>query len=488
MPHPVLMPKKGNSVEECVIVAWKVKEGDRVEAGQPLAEIETDKATFEVEAPAAGQVLKLLRAAGDLVPVLNTIAVLGEPGESYIGESALPVPPLPSGEGRGEGLGKGRVEGNALTTPTATAVQTPPPSSQPSPTAGGKRGNAVEGRGENRVGASAPLHPLPLGEGRGEGVCTGTGKLAASPRARHLAAETGVELKTLKGSGPGGRIIERDVAAAPRMSPLARAVAAEKGWIAPNHGAGDAGRVQAGDLVAPATAAGPEFEEFPLSGVRKRIAERMMASLQGSAQLTLSATANATALLKLRAGIKERGKELGLGAISINDMVNFAVVRTLLRHPGINGTLSGGVVRKYRTVHLAFACNTDKGLLVPVIPAAERLALSALAEAARQLAEAARTGAIEPDRLQGGTFTVSNLGQLGITSFTPVLNPPQVAILGVGGIEPRPVRQANGEVAFEDHLHLSLTIDHQVVDGWTAGLFLKDLKAAIEDFELLLVN
>jgi len=292
-------------------------------------------------------------------------------------------------------------------------------------------------------------------------------------------------------------VIERDVAAAatarPPLTPLAKAVAAETGKDAPETGTGVGGRVRAADLVegpAPGADVGVlpvEYEEVELTGIRKIIASRMHESLQKTAQLTINMTANAASLQTMRSRVKAQAETLGMPNITINDMILFAVSRTLLKHRGLNATMADGVYRTYGRVNLAFACNTPRGLMVPVLFNADRLSLEAISALAKDYAEQARAGSINPDLLNGGTITVSNLGILGVTDFTPVLNYPQVAILGVNGIRVVPVRR-DGEVVFEDHIGLSLTINHQVIDGWNAGLYLRDLCQAIENFGLLLMQ
>lgn len=452
MATPILMPKQGNTVEECVLLSWKVSAGDAVEKGQALGEIETDKATFELEAPEAGCILALLCKAGEAVPVLQTIAVIGKKGEDYSS--------LTSAAG-----------GTREKTPAPDAVNV------------------------NTTGPAAPASTSAAMPTTKSGESVGV-----SPRAKNLAQAKGVALDTCSGSGPGGRVIARDVEAASRMTPLARDLAA--GHDIPSSGSGLGGRVRSPDLIkspgtttaataaaAAETATVPpgDFEELKLSGIRKLIAERMYASLQNSAQLTLNTSAPATILLEYRRRLKAAPEQKGLPRLSINDMLLFVVSRVLKRHPDLNATLQGGIFRKHKSVHLGFACNTPRGLMVPVVRGAEKLSAADLADAVTDLAGKARDGKISPNDLQGGTFTVSNLGALGVTSFTPILNTPQVAILGVGAIELKPVRRED-KVIFEDHLNLSLTIDHQVIDGWQASLFLQELVGALTHFELWLTR
>jgi pyruvate dehydrogenase E2 component (dihydrolipoamide acetyltransferase) len=457
----VIMPKQGQSVETCAIVSWKKKVGDAVRLGEVICEVETDKATFEVESTAEGTLLAIFHEAGSDVPVLAPIAAIGAPGESV------------------ETLARGAE-------PAQAALTAQP--AQPAPASAALAVHAA---------AAAPA--------------LGGEEPPASPRARARAASRGVILAGLRGTGPGGRIIERDVDAAiaqgQPLTPAARAAAA--GASVSAEGTGIGGRVLAADVAAQGTAqvtaraaAAPATEasapgaplapgavtEIKVTGVRRLIAERMLASLQSTAQLTLNSSADARALLDLRGRFKESPETLGLREVTINDMVLFAVSRALLSHRDVNAHFSGDTIRQYADVHLAFATDTPKGLMVPVIRNAHSLSLRAISKEARRLAAACREGGIKLDEMQGGTFTITNLGGLGIESFTPVLNPPQVAILGVGSIAARPVIGAGGAASFVPHIGLSLTINHQVVDGAPGARFLQTLAGSLARLDLLLAQ
>ncbi|HEY9593044.1 MAG TPA: 2-oxo acid dehydrogenase subunit E2, partial [Spirochaetia bacterium] len=218
------------------------------------------------------------------------------------------------------------------------------------------------------------------------------------------------------------------------------------------------------------------------------IAERMLASLQGTAQLTMNTGADARALQELRRKFKESPEELGLRDVTINDMVLFAVSRALTQHPDVNATFTEGTIRQHTAVHLGFAVDTARGLMVPVIRNAHTFSLRDIAREAARLIKGCREGGVKPEELGGGTFTVTNLGAFGITSFTPVLNAPQVGILGVDTITPAPRIAADGSVSFVPHIGLSLTINHQVVDGAPGARFLQTLAGNIAGFDLLLAR
>lgn len=443
MATAVVMPKLGNTVESCILINWKKAVGDTIAEGEALCEIETDKATLEVESTAAGTVLALFFQEGDDIPVLTNIAVVGAPGEDaerFRPAQAAPAPESPR--------------------PVQLEEIKPPPE-PPAPVAAGSDGGT-------RI----------------------------SPRARNLAARKGVDPAAIPGSGPGGRVIERDVQAAlaarPSLTPLAKRMVEAGDYQVPAAGSGPGRRVTSHDLVpvaaAPAAASAPQAEEtetIPLRGPRKIIAERMLASLQTTAQLTLNAYADARALLAYRQRLKSSPEALGLQQVTINDLILFAVARTLLQHPELNALFHGDAITRYKSVHLALAVDTPRGLLVPVIRNAHRLSLRELSAEARRLADACQDGNVNPDDLQGGTFTVSNLGALGIESFTAILNAPQVGILGVGNINLKPV-QGEAGVEFVPHLGLSLTINHQAVDGAPGARFLQTLAQNLANLELLL--
>lgn len=441
----VVMPQLGNSVESCIIVEWMIAEGDTVAVDQTLASIETDKSTMEVPSTAEGTVLKLLWEEGDEVPVKDPLIIVGDPGEDISGL-------VPGGESASE---------------SAEATAAP------------------------EQGAAAPEQAAPA-------FATERATGAVSPRARALAASSGVDASAIaEGSGPHGRVIERDVAAAIAAGPTLTSAARAAG-VSATEGSGIGGRVSVADANrapeanAPAAVSAPapaaDFPgastSSPLKGVRKVVAKRMMESLTTTAQLTLNTSANAAGILALRKKVKNADEALGLNKITLNDLVCFAVSRTLPKYPVFNAHLEDGVLTEFEQVHLGFACDTPRGLLVPVIRSAQSLGLKAFSDEAKRLAGAAIDGTLSPDYLSGGTFTVSNIGSFGIETFTPVINLPQTAILGVGAITPRPALASDGTIGVQQRLNLSLTIDHQVIDGADGARFLRDLVAAIENIDV----
>lgn len=433
MAKVVVMPQLGNSVESCLIISWEVAVGDSVDVNSVLCSIETDKASMEVPSTDAGTVLKLLWEEGDDVPVKEPLVILGEPGE-VVDEAALGLTPVPTTEASPEDEVPAQVQDATAPAPV-TPVATP-------------------------------------------------SQGATSPRARALATDKGFDLASVaEGSGPHGRVIERDVVAAIAGAPS---------------GTGLGGRITAADrAAAPAAVSSTpvvasdfpgSYTDTPLKGIRKIVAERMMNSLATSAQLTYTSTANAAGLLGLRKRLKGSDPALGLGGVTIGDLVGFAVIKTLLKHPVHNAHLENGVLRTFEQVHLGFACDTPRGLLVPTVRHACSMSLREFSAVSKQLATEAIDGKINPDLLAGATFTVSNLGSFGIESFTPLINVPQTAILGVDAIFPRAVVKADGSVGVEQRIGFSLTADHQVIDGADAARFLKDLVFAIENIDVTVLG
>lgn len=457
MAKAIVMPKAGNSVEECLLSKWRIKVGDTVAKGDIICDVETDKSAIEVEATEGGVVLALFGNEGDLIPVLQTIAVVGAAGEDASALAPSSAAPAP-----------------AEAAPAAA--------------------NAPVAASAPAASESAPALP------------EGTAPL--SPRARKFVAEHPFALPAIAGSGAGGRIIEADVQAAyrtaPRLSGAAAALAAS-GLPVPAAGSGVNGMVLADDIrnapapaaeAAPAAAPAPApapaasediITEQPFPQIRRIIAKRLLDSLNTMAQYTLNAEADVTGLLDLRKRIKAHGESLGLANINIGDMVMYAVIRALQRHPELNGEYADNVVKLHSAINMGFACDTPRGLMVPVLHGAQAMSLAEMCRKVKAMAKQAQEGHLNPDLMAGATFTVSNLGSFGITTFTPVVSAPQLAILGVGKTLLRPVRAAGGDIVYRDYLQLSLTMNHMVIDGAPGAKFLQTLKDIIENFELVCI-
>jgi len=435
----VILPKQGQSVESCIITEIKKKKGDTVKKGDILFSYETDKASFEEESPADGVVLECFYSDGDEVPVLLNMMVIGQPGEDYVAlvGDAMPV----------------TVE-EAPAAPVAEVVAAPV--------------------------AAAPVAPAAKGSAS-----------FVSPRAKNLAATEAIDAAQLAGSGPNGRVIEKDVQAAlenrPKLTPLAKKMAAEQG-VQPTSGSGLAGMAKSTDLQAPVNAVyGVDYEDKKLSNMRKLIAKAMHSSLQNSAQLTHHLGADARRMMELRKKIKAAMDAGTLTTnITLNDMVCFAVIKALKKFPNVNSHFLGESLRLFNKVHLGLAVDTDRGLMVPAVRNADDLSILGLANQLKEVAGACRKGAIAPELLsaEAATFTVSNLGANGVEMFTPVINLPQSAILGVNTIVPRPKDLGDGVYAFVPYIGLSLTYDHRSLDGGEATRFLKQIAVEIETLEL----
>ncbi len=453
----VIMPRQGQSVESCIITEWKKKVGDAVKEGDILFSYETDKSSFEEAAAVSGTLLAVFAEEGDDVPCLQTVCVIGESGEDF---SHL----IPSGA-------EAEMPAAPAEKPTAQQPQTPAPASaEMQPNAG-----------------DAGISPAQAG-----------GKLKISPRARNLAERTGADVLRAVPTGPDGRVIERDIQAVLDRGETVSS-AALKAYLEAGRsvcGTGSGGRVLLEDLrektedngatVMENTDDFGSFEEEKLSNVRKVIAKSMHASLSEMAQLTLNASFDATQILQYRAQLKERAESMGIANITLNDMVLYAAAKTLLSHRALNAHFMGETIRYFKHVNLGVAVDTERGLLVPTLFGADRLSLNELARRSKTLISGAQKGGLDPDLLKGGTFTVTNLGALGIESFTPVINPPQTAILGVNTIVQRARESKEGGIEYFPAMGLSLTFDHRALDGAPAARFLQHLCRNLENFSLLL--
>ena len=443
MATPIIMPRQGQSVESCIITAWNKKVGDTVEKGEILFSYETDKSSFEEPAPESGKILAIFHEEGDDVPCLENVCVIGQDGEDFAQFA---------------------------------------PASEDAPAA-----PAAE---------AAPVAEAPAAAPAAEAIAaTGDATGAISPRARALAEKTGADLLKATPTGPNGRIIERDVQSLVDRG-LTVSGAASAGYTTAVEGSGINGKVVLNDLNAPAAAAAPaavaapavsEYEDVKLTNIRKIIAKAMVESLSSMAQLTFTSSFDATKLLAYRKSLKGAAEKLGLANITLNDMILFAVSRVILKYRNANAHMLGDTMRYFNTVNLGIAVDTERGLMVPTVFHAEKMTLNELSKEAKTVITAAQSGTINPDLLKGATFTVSNLGSLGIESFTPIVNPPQTCILGVDCVMTR-MKEVDGEYVPYPAMGLSLTVDHRVLDGADAARILKDIGYALENIDLLLAK
>lgn len=437
----IIMPKQGQSVESCIITEFFKKKGDSVTKGELLFAYETDKASFEEEAPEDGVLLEVFFKEGDEVEVLTNVCVIGNEGES---------------------VEEFRPGGSAATLIVESAPQVEIKVEEKVVEA-----SAVSQKSETTVGAS----------------------VGVSPRAKNLASKEQIDTASIAGSGPQGRVIERDVqnaiASQPKTTPLAKKVATSESVTVPAQGSGLAGAVTGKDMLSVNPVYGDDFEVKPLTNMRKLIAKAMHSSLQNSAQLTHHLGADARNLLALRKKVKAATDAGYPTNITLNDMICFATIKALKKFPQVNAHFLGDSVKYFNKVHFGLAVDTDRGLMVPTVKNADDLSIQGLANQFKEIANSSRKGNVNPELLasDAASFTVSNLGSYGVEMFTPVINLPQVAILGVNTIVPRPKDLGDGVYGFVPYLGLSLTYDHRALDGGEATKFLKQVAIEIENLE-----
>ena len=452
MAEKVIMPKQGLQMTEGTILSWLINEGEACEEGKPLFEMETDKLTITMDAPASGTLLKIVRGEGETVPITNTIAVIGTPGEDI---SAI--------------LAEAASQGGAA---EAEAPADAPAQAAP----------------------AAPAAPAAAPAGGAVSTPTVPGKFT-TPRARTRAAEKGADIAAIPGSGPEGLVIEKDVLAytpvetAPKATPLAKKVAALEGVnVADAKGTGSFGKVTKNDILAlvAARAAAVSGETtrgtrvVPMSTKRKIIAKHMVDSLQTEAQLQHLVNADMTNAGKLRAVYKKKGIK-----VSYNDIVLMAASRALMEFPMLNAAIEGNDIVYHDYVNLGMAVAIDEGLIVPNIKNADLMRLEEISTMAKDLAVRTRDNKLQLEEMQGGTFTVSNLGMYGLDSFTGIINPPESGILALGAIKKTPV-VIDDEITVRPMMSITLSYDHRIVDGAPAAEFLVRVKEYIEEPTLML--
>ena len=429
----IQMPKLADTMTEGTLVRWLKKVGDKVKVGDIIAEIETDKATMEMESFEEGILHKISVQDGQKVAVGQEIAVLLERGEKEI------TPPRP-----------------APTVPQPGAAQ-PAPAAQPAA----------------KAGAGAPS-PTPAASAT-PALTNAEGRVKASPLARKLAAERGVDLARIAGTGPGGRITREDVLA-PQL------LAATPAPVVPAPPV-----PQPAAVPVSAAPAGAGDQRIQLTGMRRVIADRLLLSKTTIPHFYLNIEADAEPLMRLRAEINVSAEAAGLGKVTVNDLVLKAVIGALVRVPKVNASWAGDAVIEYGAINLAVAVAVDEGLVTPVLRDAGKLSLRQISEAVKDLAARARSKKLKPEEYQGGTFTVSNLGSYGIESFSAIINPPQAAILSVGAIVRKPVVNAAGQIAVGQRVFLGLSCDHRVVDGAIGAQYLGELRKLVENPTLMLL-
>ena len=412
MATKVIMPKLSPTMEEGQISRWLKKEGDKVSMGEPLAEIDTDKATMEMQALGNGVLRKILIGEGQSAPLGQLIAVIGEPDEDIAAVlSEAPAPPQPQEQ---------------------KETDEPPPAPDV---------------------AQPPAPNLAPANGRQPQAATDSGRMIVSPLAARMAAEAGIDLRSLQGSGPGGRIIKRDIEAV---------ISKPKAAPAPSY-------VQQAGASA--------YRDEPASQIRQTIAKRLVTSLGPVPHFFLTTEIEMDRAAEMRKGINALDPDL---KISINDIIIKVAAAALIQHPQVNASYQEKVVRYYEHADVGVAVAIEDGLITPVVRAADQKSLSQIAAEVRELAERARSKKLKPEEYTGATFSVSNLGMFGIDEFTAVINPPEGAILAIGAMNAKPVVREN-EIVIRQMMRVTMSCDHRVIDGATGAKFLQTFKKILEN-------
>jgi pyruvate dehydrogenase E2 component (dihydrolipoamide acetyltransferase) len=442
----VVMPKLSDAMESGKIIKWIKKEGDRIQGGDILAEVETDKADVEMEAFGAGVLRKILVPAGETAAIGALIGVIAEPGDDIapLLSSAPAGAPAPAAAHEAAQPAAPR----PAAAPPAAAAAPAPAQSRPSPAAPGPAAAPVARP------TAVPSPPAPA-VAPGAAATRQDGRVKASPLARKIAAQTGVDLRLIQGSGPGGRIIRRDVEAAGAT-------------------AGSA---------ALAAVAGAEFDDLPLTPIRATIARRMPLSKAPVPHFYVSSEVAMDRAWELREELN--GLE-GQPKISLNDLVIRACALALLQHPGVNASLQGDAIRVYHRAHIGIAVALEDGLITPVLRDCHAKSLAQIAVESRDLAERARHRKLRAQELSGATFSISNLGMFDVAEFSAIINPPEGAILAVGSVRRVPVVDDAG-LGVGRRMMVTLSCDHRVMDGAMGARFLQDVKRLLEEPLRLLV-
>jgi len=425
------MPKLSDTMTEGTLLKWRKQKGDKVAAGDILAEIETDKATMEMESFDDGILSEIYVSEGNKVAIGQRIAMILAPGESAPAAGAAPSAPAPKAQAAA-----------TAPEPATAAVATPE--------------------------KSAPVEVPGSGNG---GV-----RVKASPLAKKIAAEKGIDLTRLSGSGPGGRIVQRDVlgaqgGAAP-VSPGRSSVPAPSA-VAPT--------------AVPATPPGEGDQRIPLTGMRRAIAERLLASKTQIPHFYLNIEVDAGELMRIRAEVNADAEKAGVAKLTVNDFILKAAIVAAARVPKVNASFAGDSIIQYANVNLAVAVAVDEGLVTPVIRDAQKKSLREISGMVKDLATRARTKKLKPEEYQGGTLTVSNLGSYGIESFSAIINPPQALILAIGAVVKKPVVNGQGQIVVGQRMAIGLSADHRVVDGAIGAEYLAELRRLIENPALMLI-
>ena len=493
MATQVVMPKLTPTMEEGQLSRWLKKEGEKVSVGEPLAEIDTDKATMEAQALAEGVLLKVLVGEGETVPLGTVIAVIGEPGEDISG-LVSEASSGPAQAERKESI-EDSAEGRAYGAPDELASVVP----------GGERTRAtVEGqplkgdvggqpstkqpdaKGAGEAQTKQQAQP-PSAEAQGNGQRAQGGRLLVSPIAARMAAEAGINLHDLSGSGPNGRIVKRDIEAAmsagqkqnqtetEEFQQALRDIPKEQVPATPQTSA--AQKPAQPQFLAPQVEGAAPYREEQVSTMRATIARRLVTSIGPVPHFFLTTEIEMDKAAELRRQLNELDAE---NKVSINDLIIKIAAVSLMQHPAVNASFQDKTIRYYGRADIGVAVAIEDGLITPVVRGAESKSVGQIAREVRELAERARSRKLKPEEYTGATFSVSNLGMFGIDEFTAVINPPEAAILAVGAMTPKPVVR-DGQVVVRQLMRVTMSCDHRVVDGATGAKFLQTFKKILEN-------
>ncbi|MEO7970241.1 MAG: pyruvate dehydrogenase complex dihydrolipoamide acetyltransferase [bacterium] len=446
MATQVIMPKLSPTMEEGQLTRWLKKEGDKVSMGEPLAEIDTDKATMEMQALGNGVLRKIFIQEGESAPLGQLIAIIGEPDEDI----------------------------SSLTSqaPASAPAKTAAASAEATPAPAGKE-VADEPKAANTPEADTPASgngrqaPAPI-------ATAATGRLIVSPLAARMAAESGIDLRSVNGSGPGGRIVKRDV----------EGLIGQQGSATPSAATKQTQLRAVPSPVQPsAITVASAYRDEPASEMRRTIAKRLVTSLGPIPHFFLTTEIEMDRAAEMRSGINALDPEL---KISVNDIIIKVAAAALLQHPQVNASYQDKVVRYYEHADIGVAVAIEEGLITPIVRAADQKSLSQIAVEVRELAGRARERKLKPEEFMGATFSISNLGMFGIDEFTAVINPPEGAILAIGAMSPKPVVKDN-QVVVRQMMRVTMSCDHRVIDGATGAKFLQTFKKIMENPLFLVV-
>ena len=469
MASEIVLPQWGMEMQDGTIVRWLKQEGDTVAEGEPIVEVETAKLQTELESTASGVLSRIVAQEGEIVPIRGVLCVIAEPGEQVAAPaaaaaSAATTAPAAQAVSAADGMETDKVSVQVV--PAARRLARDRGIDLASVSGSGPNGRIL--LADVEAALQAPAAPAPAADG--------AGRVPVVPAARRLARENDIDLGTVTGSGPQGRILIEDVEAAILRQ-------AQDGRVEQDERAGQNERMDGtAPAVAPATSADGVV---PLTGIRGAVATRMLQSIQTTAQVTLTTEAIVTEAMQLRRGLSRHHSEEAGGSIGPLPVVVKATAEALKRHPRMNAIETTGAdgaqqIQLLSEINIGLAVALEEGLVTPVIRGADGKSLAQLAAENRDLAARTREGRTRPEEISGGTFTITNLGANEIDGFTPIINPPQVGILGVGRVVEKPVI-SNGDIAKGETMYLSLTFDHRVIDGAPAAEFLQTVKRLLED-------